>query len=139
VIVVGILAVVALVAAAWFVLERRRVDQRIELPAVELALALERTIADLRAEPDPRKAVIAAYAQMERALAEAGLPRTPAEAPREYLGRVLPEIGASTASVERLTELFERAKFSPHAIDAAMKEEAIDALESLRDELRSAS
>jgi hypothetical protein len=40
--------------------------------------------------------------------------------------------------VERLTELFERAKFSPHAIDAAMKEEAIDALESLRDELRSA-
>ena len=83
VIVVGILAVVALVAAAWFVLERRRVDQRIELPAVELALALERTIADLRAEPDPRKAVIAAYAQMERALAEAGLPRTPAEAPRE--------------------------------------------------------
>ena len=139
VIVVGILAVVALVAAAWFVLERRRVDQRTELPAVELALALERTIADLRAEPDPRKAVIAAYAQMERALAEAGLPRTPAEAPREYLGRVLPEVGASTASVERLTELFERAKFSPHAIDAAMKEEAIDALESLRDELRGAS
>ena len=138
VIVVGILAVVALVAAAWFVLERRRVDQRIELPAVELALALERTIADLRAEPDPRKAVIAAYAQMERALAEAGLPRTPAEAPREYLGRVLPEIGASMTSVERLTELFERAKFSPHAIDPAMKEEAIDALESLRDELRSA-
>jgi len=83
--------------------------------------------------------VIAAYAQMERALAEAELPRGPAEAPREYLGRVLPEVGASTASVERLTELFERAKFSPHAIDAAMKEEAIDALESLRDELRGAS
>jgi hypothetical protein len=32
--------------------------------------------------------------------------------------------------------LFERAKFSPHAIDAQMKEEAIAALESLRDELR---
>lgn len=140
VIVVGILAAVALVAAAWFVLERRHVRTRTEQqPGVELALALERTIADLRAEPDPRKAVIAAYAQMERALAEAGLPRTPAEAPREYLGRVLPEIGASMTSVERLTELFERAKFSPHAIDPAMKEEAIDALESLRDELRSAS
>ena len=139
VIVVGILAAVALVAAAWFVLEHRRVPARTEQqPGVELALALERTIADLRAEPDPRKAVIAAYAQMERALAEARLPRTPAEAPREYLGRVLPEIGASMTSVERLTELFERAKFSPHAIDPAMKEEAIDALESLRDELRSA-
>jgi hypothetical protein len=139
VIVVGILAAVALAAATWFAVEHRRVHKRTELPAAELALALERTIADLRAEPDPRKAVIAAYAQMERALADEELPRRPAEAPREYLGRVLPAVGASTASVERLTELFERAKFSPHAIDAAMKEEAIDALESLRDELRSAS
>ena len=139
VIVVASLAVVALGAAAWFAVERRRVHRRTELPTAELALALERTIADLRAEADPRKAVIAAYAQMERALAEAELPRGPSEAPREYLGRVLPEVGASTASVERLTELFERAKFSPHAIDAAMKEEAIDALESLRDELRGAS
>jgi hypothetical protein len=81
--------------------------------------------------------VIAAYAQMERAFAEADLPRAPAEAPREYLGRVLPDVGAGTASVERLTELFERAKFSPHAIDVAMKDDAIDALELLRDELRS--
>jgi hypothetical protein len=39
--------------------------------------------------------------------------------------------------VERLTELFERARFSPHAIDGAMKNEAISALESLRDDLRS--
>jgi uncharacterized membrane protein YidH (DUF202 family) len=139
VVVVGILAVVALAAAAWFAIERGRVHTRTGHPAVELALALERTIADLRAEPDPRTAVIAAYAQMERALAGAGLPRAPAEAPREYLGRVLPGVGASTASVARLTELFERAKFSPHAIDAAMKEEAIDALEALRDELRSAT
>jgi hypothetical protein len=138
VIVVATLAVVALGAAAWFAVEHRRVRRRPALPTSELALALERTIADLRAEPDPRKAVIAAYAQMERALAEAELPRRPAEAPREYLGRVLPAVGASTRSVERLTELFERAKFSPHAVDETMKEEAIDALESLRDELRSA-
>ena len=71
------------------------------------------------------------------ALGRAGLPRRPAEAPREYLGRVLPAVGAGAVSVERLTALFERAKFSPHAIDAAMKDEAITALEPLRDELRS--
>src|SRR5581483_1630026 len=138
VIVIGVVALLALAAAAWFVVERT--PERRGLPVVdELVLAVERTIADLRAEPDPRLAVIAAYAQMELALAGAGLPRTPAEAPREYLGRVLPEVGAQTASVGRLTRLFERAKFSPHAIDAAMKEEAISALESLRDDLRSAS
>jgi hypothetical protein len=139
VIVVTILAATALAAAAWYVIERRRAEPSAELAAPELALALERTLVDLRAEPDPRKAVIAAYAQMERAFADAELPRRPAEAPREYLGRVLPAVGASTASAERLTALFERAKFSPHTIDATMKEEAIDALESLRDELRSAS
>ena len=137
VIVVSSLAVLALAAGAWFVLERRRTEPRRDTAAAELAAALERTIADLRAESDPRIAVIAAYAQMEHALADVGLERRPDEAPREYLGRVLPDVGAQTASVERLTRLFERAKFSPHAIDAAMKDEAIDALEALRDDLRS--
>jgi hypothetical protein len=137
VIVVSSLAVLALAAGAWLVLQQRRAAPKRQTAAAELAIALERTIADLRAEPDPRTAVIAAYAQMERALADVGLERRPEEAPREYLGRVLPDVGAQTASVERLTRLFERAKFSPHAIDMAMKDEAIDALESLRDDLRS--
>ncbi len=83
--------------------------------AAALALALDATLDDLRADPDPRRAVIAAYARMERALARSGLPRSPAEAPREYLRRTLPGVGAGAASVARLTALFERAKFSPHA------------------------
>jgi Domain of unknown function (DUF4129) len=137
VIVVSTLMVLALGAVGWMIVQSRKSEPEAESVAEELVLALERTIADLRAEPDPRKAVIAAYAQMELALAEAGLPRAPAEAPREYLRRVLPEVGAQNRSVERLTSAFERAKFSPHTIDAAMKEEAIRALESLRDDLRS--
>jgi hypothetical protein len=79
--------------------------------------------------------VIAAYARMERALAAHGLPREPSEAPHEYLARVLAELDASAGSVRHLTVLFERAKFSPHLIDLAMKEEAIEALVRLRDEL----
>ena len=138
VIVVSTLMVLALGAAGWMIHQYRTSEPEAEGLAEELVLALERTIADLRAEPDPRKAVIAAYAQMELALAQAGLPRDPSEAPREYLGRVLPEVGAQNRSVERLTSSFERARFSPHTIDAAMKEEAIRALESLRDDLRSA-
>ncbi len=137
VIVVSSLAVLALVVGAWLVHEHLRTEPKQTQVAAELAALLERTIADLRSEPDPRIAVIAAYAQMEHALAGVGLTRRADEAPREYLGRVLPDVGAQTASVERLTRLFERAKFSPHAIDAAMKDEAIDALELLRDDLRS--
>ena len=138
VIVVGSITLVVLAALGFWALQhrRQRTAAKPAIPAAEFAAAVERTIADLRAEPDPRRAVIAAYAQMEQALGLAGLPRDPSEAPREYLGRVLPQVGAGADSVGRLTSLFERAKFSPHAIDETMKEEAISALESLRDDLQ---
>jgi hypothetical protein len=101
-----------------------------------LAEILDDTLDDLRAEKDPRKAVIAAYSRMERSLASFGLPRRPFEAPGEYLTRVLEELRSGSPAARRLTELFERAKFSHHSIDAAMKDEAIDAVVTLRDELR---
>lgn len=100
--------------------------------------ALAETLDDLRAERDPRKAVIAAYARLERTLAAFGLPRRPAEAPAEYLQRILGQLEVSHRLIARLTALFERAKFSQHEVDPGMKEEAIDALQTTRDELREA-
>jgi hypothetical protein len=79
--------------------------------------------------------VIAAYAQMERTLARHGLRRRPAEAPLEYLARVLRGLEVRESAVATLTALFEYAKFSPHEIDAAMKEEAIGALAAMRADL----
>jgi Domain of unknown function (DUF4129) len=110
---------------------RREVEAR-----KALAEILDDTLDDLRAEKDPRKAVIAAYSRMEKSLASFGLPRRPFEAPVEYLGRVLEELRSGSPAARRLTHLFERAKFSQHAIDAGMKDEAIDAVIALRDELR---
>jgi hypothetical protein len=76
---------------------------------------------------------------MERTLAGFGFPRAAAEAPRVYLGRVLHDLlEASGEAVSRLTALFERAKFSAHEIDSGMKDEAIDALVQMRDDLRAA-
>ena len=101
-----------------------------------LAEVLTETLDDLRHEPDPRKAVIGAYANMERTLAARGVPRHESEAPGEYLERILDVVGASGHSVRRLTRLFARARYSPHEIDQQMKEEAIDALTGLRAELQ---
>jgi Domain of unknown function (DUF4129) len=92
-------------------------------------------IDDLRGEADPRRAVIAAYARMERVLGQHGQPRRPSEAPFEYLARVLLRLRVRQAAVRDLTELFERAKFSTHEIDQRMKERAIAALISVRDDL----
>lgn len=108
--------------------------------ALQLALedVLEETLDDLRAEPDPRRAVIAAYARLERALAAYGLPRRRSEAPVEYLGRILAELEVGRRSIERLTALFALAKFSQHPVGAETKEDAIAALETVREELRAA-
>jgi len=101
-----------------------------------LARALDESLDDLRTDPDLRRAIIAAYARMERALEAAALPRRPAEAPFEYVERVLESLDASAASVHRLTVLFEWAKFSQHEPKPSMRDEAIDALLAVRDELR---
>jgi Domain of unknown function (DUF4129) len=104
-----------------------------------LAAALDEVLADslddLRAERDPRRAVIRAYARMEHTFAAYGVPRDDAEAPLEYMARALDRLSVSAYSVRRLTQLFSRAKFSPHEVDAGMKDEAIEALVGLRTEL----
>jgi hypothetical protein len=72
---------------------------------------------------------------MEHALGRAGLPRHPAEAPFEYVERALVTLDTSSASVRRLTALFESAKFSQHEPEPEMRDEAIEALMAVRDEL----
>jgi hypothetical protein len=138
------LAVAGVAVVGGVLLLRRRRAEETELDplvkreraAAELAAVVEGTLDDLRREADPRRAVIAAYAQMERVLERHGLPRDRAEAPFEYLGRMLGELRVRPDAALALTELFERARFSDHEIDAAMKDEAIDALVSVRDDLR---
>jgi hypothetical protein len=117
---------------------RARLPSAMPAPPPSLDEVLAGTVDDLRAEPDPRRAVIAAYARLERALAAAGFPRRPSDAPDEYLARVLHGADVSPSAVTRLTALFARAEFSSHEIGEAMREEAIDALEEVRDDLRAA-
>ena len=137
VIVMGSLfAVAAGVAGAFVVRSRPKRTRDGAAIALELSNVLDETLDDLRAEHDARRAVVAAYARMERALAWFGLPRRSFEAPLEYLARVLAELHASAEAVRRLTALFERAKLSRHEIGPELKEDAIEALVAVRDELR---
>ena len=133
---VGALAALAL--AAWWLAARGRRSTLGPPPAApEEALAdvLAETLDDLRAETDARRAVIRAYGRMERALAASGLARAPAEAPEEYLVRVLADLPVSRGSAARLTALFAWARFSGHDVRPEMKDEAIDTLEQVQREL----
>jgi uncharacterized membrane protein YphA (DoxX/SURF4 family) len=137
-----VLVVVMLAAAgavALYVSSRRATaGRRSGALAETLAEAIDEGLDDLVAETDPRRAVIAVYARLERALAAYGLPRDGAETPEEYLARILGDLDVDTMSIRRLTDLFERAKFSQHEVDATMKDEALAALAHVRDQLRAA-
>jgi hypothetical protein len=140
--VLWVFLVVAAAGAAlwWFKLRHRFAavldDEDEPTLQEELAASMTDALDDLAAEPDARRAVIAAYARMERAFARHGLQRKASETPVEYLRRILLGLTSRTDAVRRLTDLFEQAKFSRHEIDSSMKQDAIDALRTIRDDLQ---
>jgi hypothetical protein len=136
----SLLAALVILAVAIVVAKRRRrrasdASAHEEEAVVE---AVEGSLDDLRHERDVRRAIIACYARMERALERAGNARRPGEAPFEYLARVLERITASGRAARALTVLFERAKFSVEPMGEREKQQAIGALELLRAEVSQA-
>jgi hypothetical protein len=117
----------------WF--RWRRADDAIrdgDVGLEPMRHAAEVSLEALAREPDPRRAIIAAYAAMERSLARAGLGRFDSEAPIEYLLRVLSGPTRAAEEIRTVSGLFQVAKFSDHAVDEAMRSQAIDALERIR-------
>jgi hypothetical protein len=124
------------VAVAWMLVARRRPRDASPPSDRDPARAsLEMAIDELQRHDDPRGAVIAAYLAMERTLADRGLARASAEAPREYLHRVLVHAGVAEREATLLTGLFEQARFSTHTISERLRTQARIALTSLRDRL----
>lgn len=142
-----IAAVVGIASLTYWLVQRRRSSHwrsrsgsqppAVDLPE-EIAGALDGGLEEIDSGRDPREAVIAAYARMERALAAQGLARHAHETHLEYLDRALKGLLPGRRSLERLTDLFEQARFSAHPITHWEKVEAESALKRLRDDLRSA-
>jgi hypothetical protein len=133
---------VALGATALFVTanaRRRRPVPAAPEPVDDTVALIDASLDDLRREPDARRAVVAAYARMERRLAVRGFARQQSETPTEYLHRALAgERPVGVEPLRELTALAELARFSTAPIDETMRGRAIAALEHLRDELRTA-
>ena len=123
-----------IVAAVIVVYRRMRRTEELEDGAAPLELEddpPDTRLARLRAEKDPRRAVIGAYALMDGLMADRALGRRRSEAPVEYLGRMtLAGYGRITA-LGRLTRLYARARFSTHPVDTGMQAEAVDAVEAI--------
>lgn len=134
---VGVLALAAGVLVASSLGRRWRATDVPPLPALgpEITTAIDRSLDDLEADPDARRAIIAAYRRMEESLARVGFPRATSETAREYLSRGLASLELSPSAIGTLTTLFERAKFSLRHVDLRLRDEAISALRALQEEL----
>ena len=132
VIFVGLLVMLLMVVIRWRMLDRRFAMEGGVPDRTAAAIAVDVSLDALRREPDPRRAVIAAYAAMEGALSGAGLGRHRSEAPMEYVRRVLTEQTRAPEEVRTVTDLFQVAKFSRHPVDEGMRSDAIEALERIR-------
>jgi hypothetical protein len=102
------------------------VDRAATLDVVDDALV------QLRADTEPRVAVRIAYATVTHGLGRQSFARRAAETEGEYLARLLDELGAGSADLTELTDLFTHARFSDEPIDEEMRRAAIAALSRLR-------
>lgn len=134
--VIGIvaLAIAAMAFLFWLCRDRALPDELEEGTATRAAVdaAIDALDAD---HGDPRRAVIAAYAAMQRTFGERGIVRSPAEAPREFLGRTLVASRVTEQEARTLTGLFEEARYSHHQIPEHLRETALSTLRSLRGRL----
>jgi uncharacterized membrane protein len=101
--------------------------------AAEVGLA---EIGDLTREP--REAIIACYAAMERELTHVpGAAPLDCDTPSEVLARAIDRHALHATSATQLVELFEEARFSPHVMNEGHRDIAVDALRLVLAELRS--
>jgi hypothetical protein len=101
--------------------------------AAEVGLA---EIGDLSREP--REAIIACYAAMERELTHVpGAIPLDCDTPSEVLARAVDHHALRADSATQLVELFEEARFSPHVMNERHRDTAVDALRLVLTDLRS--
>ena len=107
-------------------------DSDSAMPEAPLRDAVEESLDDLRAEGDPRRAIVRCYARFERVAAASGLERRPWLTPTEFMREVLARLSLPRAAVPTLTGLFELARFSHHPLGPSERDRAVDALHEIR-------
>ncbi|MGA8329765.1 MAG: DUF4129 domain-containing protein [Mycobacterium sp.] len=151
--IVGTVALIAMiVAGAITSARRRRVGvRRIEpsdtfvptaptVPAPALMRAAESGLAEIE-DPnrEPRQAIIASYAAMERELSRfpGAIPQD-FDTPTEVLARAVAHHALNADNAVELVQLFEEARFSPHVMDESHRTSALRVLRLVLAEMRSA-
>jgi len=137
-IIAGMVIAVAVVVAMTVWSRRRRSADRPREPSSRRARLLDSLAAGhaaLTGSADPRAAIIACYAAMERGFAAAGSAPADADTPAEVLARAAGAGIIRSSSPEVLTGLFRRARYSAEPMTSADSGAAASALAQMRADL----
>jgi Domain of unknown function (DUF4129) len=144
-----------ILVAGTLVMSRRRwratapvivADDQVESPgpptrSESLARAAERGLAEMTdLSREPREAIIACYAAMERELANVpGAVPQDFDTPTEVLARAVDHHALHADNAVQLVNLFAEARFSPHVMNEGHRDVAVRVLRLVLDELGSRS
>jgi heme/copper-type cytochrome/quinol oxidase subunit 2 len=134
----GMVIAVAVVVAFTLWARKRRAEPKDTKNRTRLTVLLDSLAAGrdaLTAGGEPRAAIIACYAAMERGFAAAGSAPAVADTPAEVLARATRAGLVRPEPAETLTGLFRRARYSTYAMTSADSRAADDALTALRADL----
>ncbi len=138
--VLGVAAVAAAAVALWW-WSRPRPDEATTVttpgPRDARVAALDDTALALGTDTEPRRAVLVAYATLERELGRIGLERLAPETPVEYLRRVLADLPTVVEPASRLATLYVSARYSDQPISIADRTSALDDLLRARHDIAS--
>jgi hypothetical protein len=104
--------------------------------ASRMRAAIDAGLTELdEADADPRRAVIACWVRLERAAAEAGVPREPGDTSTDLVSRVLAGQRVSADVLATFAALYREARFASHQVDPSTRDRARAALRQIRSEL----
>ncbi len=97
----------------------------------EAADPAEESLDALRAEGDPRRAIIRCYGRFERVAAASGVERKAWHTPAEFMREALARLALPRGAVPTLTGLFELARFSHRELGRPDRDRALGALHEI--------
>ncbi len=118
--------------ARAFKIERRKTETEEYRTVKEF---VEEAIYQVKIGKDARGAILAAYKEMEKLMRTRGVKAEKYFTPREFRDFALEKLNLDEKPVNTLTALFEKARYSTHEMDESERQQALSALEAIRDGL----
>ncbi|RRR97631.1 DUF4129 domain-containing protein [Glycomyces terrestris] len=97
--------------------------------------AIAAALAEMDLGADARSAIMACWVHFERAAESVGIEREPSDTPADLVRKLLSRHDLNGRDLNRLTDAYLRARYSPHDVGEADRERARDALVALRTQL----